>query len=208
MPFSQFPASGLRTIQAGSRRPGSFVRRTTGRSPSRCCAARWRSRFPAGLSAVRGVDDVRAAALARQRILMMLVGRARRVGVVPRRHRHPRPDRERRHRTHARARHSHGARRHRASNGDRCGTTGHHHGHRRPGVGCVLAYGASGLIRNLLWGVKENDPITFIAVVGALLAVAVAASVMPALRVRKLDPVHCCDLSRMGIRDRGSVGAV
>jgi ABC-type lipoprotein release transport system permease subunit len=53
----------------------------------------------------------------------------------------------------------------------------------------VMAIGVSGLIRNLLWGVRENDPATFIAVIGALLAVAVAASVIPALRVRKFDPV-------------------
>ena len=62
---------------------------------------------------------------------------------------------------------------------------------RSPGssIGCAVAYGASGLIRSLLWGVKENDPLTFVAVVGALLAVAITASVIPALRVRKLDPV-------------------
>jgi ABC-type antimicrobial peptide transport system permease subunit len=56
-------------------------------------------------------------------------------------------------------------------------------------VGCVMAYGASGLIRNLLWGVRQNDPLTFAAVIGVLLAVAVAASVLPALRVRRFDPV-------------------
>lgn len=56
-------------------------------------------------------------------------------------------------------------------------------------IGCAIAYGATGLIRSLLWGVKENDPMTFVAVVGALLAVAATASVVPALRVRKLDPV-------------------
>ncbi|HJU44643.1 MAG TPA: ABC transporter permease [Vicinamibacterales bacterium] len=56
-------------------------------------------------------------------------------------------------------------------------------------IGCVVAYGATGLIRGLLWGVKENDPMTFVAVVAALLAVAITASVVPALRVRKLDPV-------------------
>jgi ABC-type lipoprotein release transport system permease subunit len=44
-------------------------------------------------------------------------------------------------------------------------------------------------LRNLLWGVKENDPMTFVAVIGVLLVVAVAASIVPALRVRKLDPV-------------------
>ena len=56
-------------------------------------------------------------------------------------------------------------------------------------VGCVVAYGASSYIRSLLWGVKENDPLTFVAVIGALLTVAIAASVIPAMRVRKLDPV-------------------
>jgi ABC-type antimicrobial peptide transport system permease subunit len=56
-------------------------------------------------------------------------------------------------------------------------------------IGCALAAGASGLIRNLLWGVRENDPLTFAAVVAALLAVAVTASVLPALRIRKFDPV-------------------
>lgn len=56
-------------------------------------------------------------------------------------------------------------------------------------AGCAIAYGVSGVIRNLLWGVKENDPLTFVAVCLALLAVAITASVVPALRVRKLDPV-------------------
>ena len=56
-------------------------------------------------------------------------------------------------------------------------------------VGCAIAYGVSGLIRSLLWGVKENDPMTYVAVVASLLTVAIAASVIPALRVRKLDPV-------------------
>jgi predicted permease len=56
-------------------------------------------------------------------------------------------------------------------------------------IGSAAAYGASGLIRRLLWGVKENDPLTFVAVTASLLVVAIAASVIPALRIRKLDPV-------------------
>ena len=56
-------------------------------------------------------------------------------------------------------------------------------------VGCGVAFGVSGLIRSLLWGVQANDPLTFAAVVLTLLVVAVAASVLPALRVRRLDPV-------------------
>ena len=39
-------------------------------------------------------------------------------------------------------------------------------------IGCGVAVGVSGLLRNLLWGVKANDPMTFIAVVATLLAVA------------------------------------
>jgi len=56
-------------------------------------------------------------------------------------------------------------------------------------IGCAAAVGLSRYIRSLLWGVKENDPMTFVAVVGVLLTVAVAASVIPALRVRNVDPV-------------------
>jgi ABC-type lipoprotein release transport system permease subunit len=37
--------------------------------------------------------------------------------------------------------------------------------------------------------VRQNDPLTFAAVIGVLLAVAVVASVLPALRVRRFDPV-------------------
>jgi len=56
-------------------------------------------------------------------------------------------------------------------------------------IGCGVALGVSGLLRSLLWGVRPNDPLTFAVVVGTLLAVAVGASVLPALRVRRLDPV-------------------
>ena len=56
-------------------------------------------------------------------------------------------------------------------------------------VGAIAAFGVSGLIRSQLWGVSPDDPITFVAVAATLFAVAVIASVMPALRVRKFDPV-------------------
>ena len=56
-------------------------------------------------------------------------------------------------------------------------------------IGCVAAYGATGLIRSLLWGVRENDLTTFAAVSAVLLTVAVTASIIPALRVRRFDPV-------------------
>ena len=62
------------------------------------------------------------------------------------------------------------------------------------GIG-VLAGGAAALagarlLRAFLWGVQPADPLTFGAVVVTLLAVALAASVIPALRVLRLDPVR------------------
>ena len=48
---------------------------------------------------------------------------------------------------------------------------------------------SSGLIRSLLWGVQANDPLTFAIVILTLLVVAAVASVLPALRVKRLDPV-------------------
>jgi ABC-type antimicrobial peptide transport system permease subunit len=56
------------------------------------------------------------------------------------------------------------------------------------GIGCVAALGVTGLIRSQLWGVRPNDPLTFIAVGATLFTIAVLASVLPALRVRRLDP--------------------
>jgi predicted permease len=55
-------------------------------------------------------------------------------------------------------------------------------------AGSVLAYASTGLLRGLLWGVAENDALTFAAVGAVLLAVATAASVLPALRTRRFDP--------------------
>ncbi len=134
MPFSQFPASGLRTIHGWfstawivrQARDGAVTEQVLRRAMAEVdsqlalSADSRRGRRPGGGARASAHLDVAG-------------GRARRVGVVPRRHRHPRPDLERCHRTHARARHSPGPRRHRASNGDRCGTAGHQHGHRRPG---------------------------------------------------------------------------
>ena len=44
-------------------------------------------------------------------------------------------------------------------------------------------------MRSLLWGVQANDPLTFAGVSVTLLLVAVVASLLPALRVRRVDPV-------------------
>jgi predicted permease len=190
VPFSQFPGGGLRTIH-GWFSTAFIVRQAYDGAATEPIMRRVMSEIDPQLavSSVRGVDAVRASTLSRQRILMMLVAalgglalflaaigihaliasgvteRTRELGI-------------------------------RLALGATVGQTIRDAA--LPGIkmalaglaiGCVVAYGASGYIRSLLWGVKENDPMTFAAVVGALFAVAVAASVLPALRVRKLDPV-------------------
>lgn len=190
LPFSQFPGGGLRIIH-GWFAPAWIVRQTRDGAVTepalRQVMAAVDPQLP--LASVRSVDAVRSAALARQRVMMLLVAalgglslflaaigihaliasgvseRTRELGI-------------------------------RMALGATVPQTVVDAA--RPGIvmtlaglviGCALAWGASGLIRNLLWGVRENDPLTFAAVIGVLLAVAVAASVLPALRVRKLDPV-------------------
>jgi ABC-type lipoprotein release transport system permease subunit len=43
---------------------------------------------------------------------------------------------------------------------------------------------------SLIFGVRENDPVTFTAMALVLLAVAAAASLGPALRILRLDPAE------------------
>ena len=190
VPFSQFPGGGLRTIH-GWFSTAWIVRQAHDGAVNEPIMRRVMAEIDPQLavSAVRGVDAVRSNTLSRQRILMLLVGalgglalflaaigihalissgvteRTRELGI-------------------------------RMALGATVGQT--IRAAALPGilmaiaglvVGCVVAYGASGYMRSLLWGVKEDDPLTFVAVIGALLTVAIAASVMPALRVRKLDPV-------------------
>ena len=190
MPFSQFPTTGLRTIH-GWFSTAWLIRQTSNGAVTEATIRRAMSEVDPllAVSSVRGIDEVKSASLVRQRTLMMLVAalgglalflaamgihaliasgvaeRQRELGI-------------------------------RMALGATVGQTVRDAA--LPGiimaiaglaVGCAAAYGASSLIRSLLWGVKENDPMTYVAVVGALLAVAVAASVIPALRVRTLDPV-------------------
>jgi predicted permease len=69
----------------------------------------------------------------------------------------------------------------------------------RPGVGLsvagvvlgsVSAYALSGVMRHLVWGISLTDPATFAVVAATALALAGAASLLPALRVRHLDPAE------------------
>ena len=190
MPFSQFPTTGLRTVH-GWFSTAWLIRQTNNGAVTEATIRRAMAEVDPMLavSSVRGIDEVKSSSLVRQRTLMMLVAalgglalflaamgihalissgvseRQRELGI-------------------------------RMALGATVGQTVR--AAALPGimmaiagltVGCAAAYGASGLIRTLLWGVKENDLMTYVAVVIALLAVAVAASLIPALRVRRLDPV-------------------
>jgi predicted permease len=55
-------------------------------------------------------------------------------------------------------------------------------------IGSAGAFSVGRLMQSFLWGVTPSDPITFVAVIVTLLSVALIASVIPALRVLRLDP--------------------
>ena len=57
------------------------------------------------------------------------------------------------------------------------------------GAGLALAFVVTRLLRGLLHGVTPADPATFAAVAAALVGVAAAASVVPAWRASRVDPV-------------------
>ena len=56
-------------------------------------------------------------------------------------------------------------------------------------IGAVVALAAARLIASQLYGVSARDPVTFAAIAGLLLAVALAASGIPALRAARIDPM-------------------
>jgi predicted permease len=55
--------------------------------------------------------------------------------------------------------------------------------------GLAGAFGVTRFLKSLLYGVKPADPATFASVAAALLLVAALASVIPALRATRVDPV-------------------
>ncbi len=55
-------------------------------------------------------------------------------------------------------------------------------------MGCVLAYGAGGLLQSLLAGVKPWDPGAFAVAVALSLATALTGSLLPAIRAVRVDP--------------------
>jgi ABC-type antimicrobial peptide transport system permease subunit len=56
-------------------------------------------------------------------------------------------------------------------------------------IGSVLSFAAARLLRGMVFGISEHDPVTFIAVGLILTIVAVAASYVPARRATRIDPL-------------------
>lgn len=58
------------------------------------------------------------------------------------------------------------------------------------GAGLGLSLIAVRFLRSMLWGVRETDPVTFVATAAILLVVAALASLAPALRILRMDPAE------------------
>jgi ABC-type antimicrobial peptide transport system permease subunit len=58
------------------------------------------------------------------------------------------------------------------------------------GLGAAGSYGLTRLMQGQLFGVTPTDPATFISVATLLTLVALVATVMPAWRASRLDPLH------------------
>lgn len=56
-------------------------------------------------------------------------------------------------------------------------------------IGLAGALAASQIVANLLFEVKPNDPLTYVAVSAVLAVVALAACYIPARRAAKVDPL-------------------
>ena len=57
-------------------------------------------------------------------------------------------------------------------------------------IGLAAAYGITRVLARVLSGIKANDPVAFTAVAVALISVALCATVIPALRATKVDPLN------------------
>jgi ABC-type antimicrobial peptide transport system permease subunit len=56
-------------------------------------------------------------------------------------------------------------------------------------VGLVLAVWTGSLLKGMLFGVSETDPLSFLGPLLVLVAVALAATYFPARRAMKVDPM-------------------
>ncbi len=57
-------------------------------------------------------------------------------------------------------------------------------------TGLVLALFATRLLKSMIWGITATDPVTFLGVAALLVCVAALASIVPALRLTRLDPAQ------------------
>jgi predicted lysophospholipase L1 biosynthesis ABC-type transport system permease subunit len=57
-------------------------------------------------------------------------------------------------------------------------------------IGTAAAFATARLLQTFVWGVTPTDPATFAGVIATLMAIALAASLLPALRVLRLDPAQ------------------
>jgi predicted permease len=57
------------------------------------------------------------------------------------------------------------------------------------GIGVVTALGSARLLSTMVWGVSASDPTTLLLVAGAIAAVALIATLGPAYRATRVDPV-------------------
>ena len=57
------------------------------------------------------------------------------------------------------------------------------------GVGVVASLALSRVLSSLLFGIGPGDPVTILAVIGVLSAVAIAAAYIPARRATQVDPI-------------------
>ncbi len=58
------------------------------------------------------------------------------------------------------------------------------------GIGVALAFGAARLLSSLLYGVSSTDPAAFLVAAALLFTFALAASLIPARRATKIDPME------------------
>ena len=56
-------------------------------------------------------------------------------------------------------------------------------------IGLAAAAGMTRVLSGMVYGVGTRDPATFVVVAGLIGAVAVAASLVPALRAARVDPL-------------------